>query len=383
MDHPESAGVPLTRVQYSWSTTTRFIHIVLLASAFLFGGVSMAASTKRMPERKAAEGASKVFEDARDRIYQIRTLTADGDAENSTGSGFRVGQDGLIATNWHVISDAILDPGRYRLEAIRTDGQHLPVSVVAIDAMNDLALLKTTDDSGVPFAINKAPLVKGDKGFSLGNPSSIGFTVVEGTYNGIAAKSLRGNYHFTAAINAGMSGGPALTTRGKVFGINVARLSDGNLISFLVPAEKLAALIGRVRTSNPNAETLLNEARQGMIDGQHRVTNDILDSPLRMKQIGPFMVPVESGSVSRCNGSSSKEDEDGYSLESTYCLAELAITAGRSHSTGVMWTEYRVVKNNGLDGFRFAARLSDQPPAPRTMLVIVKSLAATCVRPPW
>ena len=273
----------------------------MLICVVLFGSrSSMAAPVSPDLEHKTNERASQVFEEARERIYQIRTLTADGDAVNSTGSGFLVGKDGLIATNWHVISDAILDPGRYRLEAIRTDGRHLPLSVVAIDAMNDLVLLRAADESGVPFIINDAPLVKGAKGFSLGNPSSIGFTVVEGTYNGVVAKSLRGYYHFTAAVNAGMSGGPALTTKGEVFGINVARLSDGNLISFLVPADRLVALVARARSSNPSPEALLNEARQGIIDGQEKVTSDVLNTPPRMKQIGPFMVPIESGSVSRC-----------------------------------------------------------------------------------
>lgn len=162
----------MTRVQSAQSIKTNFIHVVLPVSAFLFGDVSMAASTKRMPEHKASEGASKVFEDARERIYQICTLTADGDAENSTVSGFLIGQNELIATSWPFISDAILDPARYRLEAIRIDGRRLPISVVTIDATNDLALLKAADESDAPFTINKAPQGKGDMGCSLGDPKS-------------------------------------------------------------------------------------------------------------------------------------------------------------------------------------------------------------------
>lgn len=333
---------------------------LLVVIALLGGNISVAAPAHSVRANGKSGGASKVFEDARSRIYQIRTLTSDGDAENSTGSGFLVGKDGLIATNWHVVSDNILDPGRYRLEAIRTDGSHLPVSVVAIDSMNDLALLKAADETGLPFTIYQSPLVKGDKGFSLGNPSGIGFTVVEGTYNGVAAKSLRGNYHFTAAINAGMSGGPALAGNGDVFGINVARRTDSNLISFLVPANKLAALMDRARSANPTPEALLGEARQGMIDGQEMIAADILGSSPRMQKIAPFLLPAEYGTASRCGGASSKEDEDGYTLESVSCLAELSITAGRKHSVSMMWSEYRVVRNLGLDAFRFASRLSDQ-----------------------
>ncbi len=348
---------PLVATQASGSAR-HSSHIALLAVAILLhGSVVTAAPIEPVVGSNKLENASQIFDDAKTRIYQIRTLTKDGDAENSTGSGFLVGK-GLIATNWHVVSDIILDPGRYRLDAIRTDGRHIPVSVVAIDAMNDLALLKSADETGLPFSIRQSSLVKGEKGFSLGNPSSLGFTVVEGIYNGVAAKSLRGNLHFTAAINSGMSGGPALDTKGGVFGINVSRRTDGNLISFLVSADKLSTLMAKARTANPTPETLLSEARQGMIDGQEKVTTDIIKSPAKMQKVGPFTIPIESGSASNCGGISSKEEEYGYSLEWSFCGANLSITAGGKHTVGVMWSEYRVVKNLGLDDFRFAVRLS-------------------------
>jgi S1-C subfamily serine protease len=40
----------------------------------------------------------------------------------------------------------------------------------------------------------------------------------------------------TTAINAGMSGCPTVTADGRVFGINVARRLDGQLVSFVVPS---------------------------------------------------------------------------------------------------------------------------------------------------
>ena len=154
-----------------------------------------------------------------------------------------------------------------------------------------------------------------------------------------------------------MSGGPALTTDGEVFGINVARRTDADLIGFLVPAERLVALMARERTANPTLEALVGEARQGMIDGQERISADIVGSPSHIRQIGPFVLPAESGSASRCFGKSSKEDEEGYAMESATCVANLSITAGRKHSVGMIGTEYVIVRNLGLDPVRFAARL--------------------------
>jgi len=355
----EKAGEPLPHSQFlvSW---TRGLRSVLIVAALVASSFSTAASDDSVAANKGIENASRIFETAKGRIYQIRTLTQDGAAENSTGSGFLVSQDGLIATNWHVISSMVLEPGTYRVEAVRTDGLHIPVRVVAIDSMSDLALLKASGETGTPFALRRPPLAKGDKGFSLGNPKGIGFTVVEGTFNGAEEKSLTGHYHFTAPINAGMSGGPALVSSGEVFGINVARRSDGDSIGFLVPAEKLAALIAKPGKRNAAPDVLLSEARQGMIDGQEKITTDIVGQLPRVQQIGPFSLPVEPGSASRCNGSSNREEEDGYAMESISCLATLPISAGRKQLVGIFATDYRVISKLGLDPVRFAARLSDQ-----------------------
>ena len=345
----EKAGKPLLHCQNFLSEKRPLLPALLIAALLLGSSASKLASADPIAANENTENASRVFEAAKSRIYQIRTLTQDGAAENSTGSGFLVSQDGLIATNWHVVSSIILDPGHYRIDAVRTDGRHIPVSVVAIDSMNDLALLKATGETGPPFVLRRSPLAKGDKGFSLGNPKGIGFTVVEGTYNGVEDKSLTGHYHFTAPINAGMSGGPALVSSGEVFGINVARRNDGDSIGFLVPAEKLATLIAKVRTRSMTPEALLSEARQGMIDGQEKITADIVGSPPRMQKIGPFILPVESGSASRCSGSSNREEEDGYALESISCLAVLPIAAGGRQLVGILATDYHVVSNLGLD----------------------------------
>ncbi len=349
--------MPHSRIHAFWTQT---LLPVLIFAIFVSTSFSTTASADSVVATEGIGNASKVFEAAKGRIYQIRTLTLDGAAENSTGSGFLVSQDGLIATNWHVISSIVLEPGTYRIEAVRTDGLHIPVSVVAIDSMSDLALLKASGETGTPFALRRPPLARGDKGFSLGNPKGIGFTVVEGTFNGVEEKSLTGHYHFTAPINAGMSGGPALVSSGEVFGINVARRSDGDSMGFLVPAGKLATLIAKPGKRNPTPDALLSEARQGMIDGQEKITNDIVGTLQRMQQIGPFTLPVEPGSASRCSGSSNTEDEDGYSMESISCLATLPISAGRKQLVGIFATDYRVIRNRGLGPMRFAARLSDQ-----------------------
>lgn len=315
----------------------------------------------RAEAKPLSESARRIFEQARSRIYQIRSLTKDGNAVSATGSGFLVRGDGVIATNWHVVSPYVLDPEQYRLEALTTDGRHLPVHIIAIDALNDLALIRAPDEKGVPFAMTVTPPDQGDRGYSIGNPMGIGFTVVEGTYNGVVAQSLSHPFHFTAAINPGMSGGPAITPAGKVFGINFARLVDGSLMSFLVPASRLADLLAHVAPAQavPQAtpDDLLKEVRRGIVAAQQQVTDDILGTSPRMEWIGSLILPVEMGSASRCRGNA--EDAAGHSLRSAHCLLGFWITTGDDrHRAGVVDSEYTVARNTGLDSIRFSSRLA-------------------------
>lgn len=73
-----------------------------------------------------AHGASSVAEGiyaaAPPRLLQIRTLVADAGHQASIGSGFLVSADGLAITNYHVISQVVLEPKTYRLEYTAADG---------------------------------------------------------------------------------------------------------------------------------------------------------------------------------------------------------------------------------------------------------------------
>jgi hypothetical protein len=318
-----------------------------------------ALALERAASVPTTDEAKSIFADARSRIYQIRTLTSDGDAQASSGSGFLVGEDGLIATNWHVVAYSVLEPDLYRLEVRRTDNTRLPAQVVAIDATNDLALIRVKGEKGVPFAIRQAPLEKGEKAFSIGNPHNIGFTVVEGTFNGVQSQSIQGNFHFTGALNGGMSGGPGLARDGEVFGVNVARRTDGSSMGFLVPADRLSTLMRRTRSENPSSQALLEEARQGMILGQEKVTSSAITADPVMRQIGRFRFPVQLEAISSCSGSTSKEEDDGYATEWAYCLTDFAIIAGRKHAVALMAAQYNVVRNVSLDDVRFSSRVSD------------------------
>src|SRR5262249_58772170 len=120
----------------------------------------------------------------RDSVAQIRLLLGSSDTHASTGTGFVVGPDGLILTNYHVIADKALEPGTYRLEFVLPNGRRGDLRIVAVDVVHDLALVRGDIGGTTPLSFRDSQPSKGDKGFSLGYPLNQGLTVVEGIYNG-------------------------------------------------------------------------------------------------------------------------------------------------------------------------------------------------------
>src|SRR3982751_3128280 len=187
------------------------------------------------PPRSTA--AERVYDFSRPRIMQIRTLLSAAGRQSTIGSGFAVSADGYVITNYHVVSRFALDPRTYRLEFLAPDGSKGPLQLLAFDIAHDLAVVRMAK-SGIPFMEFDAralsgTLPKGERIYAMGNPLDLGFTIVEGTYNGLVDKSYDERIHFSGSINPGMSGGPVAASDGSVVGVNVAKRLDGEQVGFL------------------------------------------------------------------------------------------------------------------------------------------------------
>jgi S1-C subfamily serine protease len=80
-------------------------------------------------------------------LVQVRTLLAQQDSQSSVGSGFVVSEDGLIVSNFHVVSQAALEPEAYRLRFVGADGRKGSLQILALDVRRDLSLLRAVDDA--------------------------------------------------------------------------------------------------------------------------------------------------------------------------------------------------------------------------------------------
>src|SRR5690606_11202087 len=127
---------------------------------------------------------STVFSRYSDRILKVQVIETGSSAKATIGTGFFVNADGLMVTNYHVIAERIHEPENTRVEVLSPDGTPTVVEVVAVDVVHDLAVLRTGLRSPGHFSLAPVTVPQGERLYSLGHPSDLGLSIVEGTYNG-------------------------------------------------------------------------------------------------------------------------------------------------------------------------------------------------------
>jgi hypothetical protein len=310
--------------------------------------------------REVSAEARAVFEQTKEKLLQIQVLHKATGAQASMGSGFLASADGLVLTNYHVVADAALEPQTYELEFQRSDGTTGKPRLLAVDVANDLAVL-STDLRGQPFlTIRAAPLEKGDRGFALGHPLHLGPAIVEGTYNGYVEASVIPRIHFTGALNPGMSGGPALTADGTVFGVNVSHYWLQQLVSFLVPVEAAADLLQRARPSGNAPADFRKEIGAQLVAQQARLTERLLAEPVKTSVMGRYTVPDALGSVMQCSGAPLDEPEKLYGADIKRCAVKARTYVNDSLHTGGVRFGHAVVESRGLGAVRFASLIEQE-----------------------
>ncbi|HWQ39071.1 MAG TPA: serine protease [Burkholderiales bacterium] len=297
--------------------------------------------------------AQVLFDTAKDKVLKVRVVLNATQSQASVGSGFLVSSDGLVATNFHVVAPFLQRPGDYSIEFARHDGSRGSLKLVDVDVVHDLALLRMPVGAQPHFQLLTRGMWKGERGFSIGNPHDLGLTIVEGTYNGFVAESKYERIHFTGAINPGMSGGPAITREGTVFGVNVARLVNAELVSFLVPVKFVRALVESARDESNTPETLLLRARDQLLAEQDRQLGALLDAPFPLTALGPYRVPAKLGDFMRCWGRAEAGNSREYRAFVQSCLSEDSIFVFENVRTGSIDFDHVLLESRSLGPARF------------------------------
>lgn len=175
------------------------------------------------------------------------------------GSGFIVSEDGLILTNKHVVIDKEAE-----YTVLTNDGQKYSAKVLALDPVQDLAIVKIQADKKFPaiklgdssnIQIGQSAIAIGNSLGEFRNTVSVGVIsglgrTVSASGSGGFSEVLEDVIQTDAAINPGNSGGPLLNLNGGVIGVNVAMAQGAQTIGFAIPINLAKRDINQVIKNN-------------------------------------------------------------------------------------------------------------------------------------
>lgn len=238
----------------AWSPASGFADLIEQVSpAVVHVAVSGVVNARtQTPQFNFPEGSP--FEDFFEqfRNQQPNQQTPQESRPLGIGSGFIISADGYVVTNNHVINDAD------EIVVTLTNGDEYKAELKGTDSKTDLALLKLSDVSDLPYVTfgdaDKSRV--GDWVLAIGNPFGLGGSASTGIISARGRDINSGPYddyiQVDAAINRGNSGGPLFNLNGEVIGINTAIYSPngGSVgIGFSIPSNLAKTVILQLQES--------------------------------------------------------------------------------------------------------------------------------------
>ena len=208
--------------------------------------------------------AKQIIENFKKSVIQIAT-------PYSTGTGFYLSDYDLIVTNEHVIRDN---------KEVVIDGEGLEkqlVEICFIDQKYDLAFLTAPAQHNmpqIPLADQGLELSEGDEILAVGHPFGLKYTATKGIISNAEHDVMGVKYvQHDAALNPGNSGGPLISSRGEIIGVNTFVIRDGNNIGFSLPIHYLNNALEDFKSGNKvpavRCNSCLNVVFENTVQGQY------------------------------------------------------------------------------------------------------------------
>ncbi|MDF1698970.1 MAG: trypsin-like peptidase domain-containing protein [Saprospiraceae bacterium] len=189
----------------------------------------------------------------------------------STGTGFYLSHYDLIVTNEHVVRDN---------KEVIIDAEGLDKQLAEIcflDEKYDLAFLIPPKDhnmASVPLANAEMDHAEGDEILAVGHPFGLKYTATKGIISN-SEHDDRGILYLQhdAALNPGNSGGPLISAKGEIIGVNTFIVSNGNNIGFSLPIHYLQKALQEFKEGNGvsavRCNSCLNMVFENTVKGQY------------------------------------------------------------------------------------------------------------------
>jgi S1-C subfamily serine protease len=307
----------------------------------LEGGTTTVVRTSPAPTAAAPVAdngrltVSEIYARAAPGVVQITSTTTTADnpslapfdqqavPDQALGSGFVIDKTGHIVTNYHVIE------GADAIEVSFSNQDTLSATIVGSDPSTDIAVLRVQSSSRglAPLAFGNSDTVRvGDPVVAIGNPFGLRRTATAGIVSAVQERTITAPNGYPidhviqtdAQINSGNSGGPLLSARGEVIGVNsqIARAdgSSGNVgIGFAVPSNTVKAVVAQLVST-------------GKVD---RAYLGISGSTITPELARVFRLPVDEGVLVEGVSPGSAADKAGLKGGATD-----VVVAGESHVLG-------------------------------------------------
>jgi len=155
------------------------------------------------------------------------------------GSGVVIDNEGLIATNYHVVNEG----KRFGVLFEGDKDEYLISDIINYSKEADIALLRVSVKRA-PIKMNyREQLKRGQEIVAIGSPLGLMNTISEGIISGFRQYGERDMIQISAPISAGSSGGALLNRYGELVGITTAGYDHGQNLNLAVPCSEIIKLM--------------------------------------------------------------------------------------------------------------------------------------------